>query len=155
MSYRTMNIGIDVLDRFLAKRKTGPGCWGWTGCVAGNGYGKLKVCRRYVSAHRLAWFFRHDEWPAEGLVVRHKCDNPGCVRPDHLEIGTHADNVADKVAKGRQARGTRTNNAKLTEAQVLAIRGDPRPQRAIAAEYGVGQSLVSRIRASKRWQHAG
>jgi hypothetical protein len=88
----------------------------------------------------------------DGMVVRHKCDNPACVNPDHLELGTHADNVADRDARGRTARGERLH-AKLTEDDVLRIRADSRSHRAIGADYGVAHSTVGNIKRGRKWSH--
>lgn len=89
----------------------------------------------------------------DGLVVRHTCDNPPCVEPSHLILGTQADNVADAVERGRTCRGERRANAKLTEDDVRAIRTDKRSQRAIAAEYGVSQPTVGKVIRGEIWSH--
>lgn len=105
--------------------------------------------------HRLAYAAAHglDEFTMGG-VVRHKCDNPRCINPDHLEIGTHLDNSNDMVQRGRQnpPRGTRCANSKLTEQQVAEIRDATwGTQAEIGKHYGVGQSQVSRIKGGVRW----
>jgi hypothetical protein len=88
-----------------------------------------------------------------GLVVRHSCDNPGCVNPEHLSLGTDADNTADKVARKRHGYGEKNAPAKLTESQARAIKADRRKLRIIAAEYGISGSTVSNIRHGQRWRH--
>jgi hypothetical protein len=98
-------------------------------------------------AHRIAWSRVFGPIP-DGLVVCHRCDNPPCVRPDHLFLGTHQDNDADRDAKGRTANGERIGAAKLTDEQVAEIRrlrDAGLSQTSIAARYGVSQSHVSRI----------
>lgn len=141
------------LIRFLDRRAIGPNCWEWIGGRHRMGYGVLYVCGKDTRATRLAWFFAHDRWPMPGELVRHKCDNPGCVRPDHLELGTHADNMKDMVDRDRNQRGSAKRDAKLNEAQVVLIRADTRKLRVIAEEYGISDSGVSRIKTRKIWRH--
>lgn len=78
------------------------GCWLWIGRRDANGYGRIKVRQVLTWAHRISWWI-HAGVPANAMCVCHKCDNPQCVRPDHLFLGTHRDNALDCVAKGRHA----------------------------------------------------
>lgn len=106
-------------------------------------------------AHRVAWILMFGPL-FDGAVVCHKCDNPACVRPDHLFVGTHADNMADKVAKGRQTKGEANYNAKLTEGDVREIRAladSGVPNKHIAQQFKLDRSTVSHIRSRKRWAH--
>jgi hypothetical protein len=140
------------------------GCWIWQGCVNTNGYGYLTHCYKNYQAHRFSWIIHNGEIPP-GMWVLHKCDTPLCVRPDHLFLGTAADNNADAMRKGRAKYehlngkgrkllpGMQNRGAKLTDADVLWIRLDPRSQYAIAREYGIGQDQVSRIKTRQRWAH--
>ncbi len=144
--------GTKAWDRFWSKVKRGPECWEWqAGCS--NGYGKLRFKGLSYRAHRVSYAMGH-EIP-EGLCVLHTCDNPPCVRPSHLFLGTQADNAADRVNKGRQAGapGTYNGRAKLTEGQVKAIRCDSRTQRGIAKAYGISHAQVGNIKQRKCWRH--
>jgi hypothetical protein len=90
------------------------------------------------------------------LLIRHSCDNPPCVNPAHLSVGTHADNAADMVSRERQARGSRSGTSKLTEDQVREVRRRAvagELHRVIAADYGVGRSLITRIAKGEGWAH--
>lgn len=102
-------------------------------------------------AHRRAWVAEHGPIP-DGMHVLHRCDNPPCRRVDHLFLGSHRANMQDCAGKGRQKQqdGERNANAKLTEEQVQAIRESAATQPALAEQYGVNQSTISRIRGGKR-----
>jgi hypothetical protein len=104
-------------------------------------------------AHRLAYALTFPGWDSKQKVL-HRCDNPPCVNPAHLFIGSQADNVADMIAKGRahDCRGEGGGNVKLTAQQVIAIRAEPLLQRQIAVKYGIERSVVSRIRARRLWR---
>jgi hypothetical protein len=103
-------------------------------------------------AHRYSYELTHGDIPT-GMNVCHRCDVRNCVNPDHLFIGTAADNQADKVAKGRQLRGEQAGMAVLTNKQVLEIRAAVGLQREIATKYGVSRPLVSMIKSKKVWAH--
>ncbi len=127
-------------------------CIEWDGYRNRKGYGKRKFRGKNWLAHRAAYTEAYGEIP-EGMLVCHHCDNPPCVNPEHLFLGTPADNSSDMTAKGRQARGEASGKAKLTEDQVRAIRADTRMRREIAADYGVDSTVVSRIRLRHTWRH--
>lgn len=150
-----------IEQRFWDKVDKTPGfgpwgdCWRWTGGCDEFGYGSLnRGGQKGRTAHRTSYELNVGAIPT-GLVVRHKCDTPSCVRPDHLETGTHQDNSDDQVARGRQRapKGEESPRAKLSEKQVVAIHGDPRSQRAIADDYGISQSAVMMIKTERNWKH--
>ncbi len=138
-------------------------CWLFTGARVCRGYGKFTVysgdptvAPRQMPAHRYAWEKEHGSIP-DGMCVLHRCDNPPCVNPSHLFLGTRAENSADMVAKGRQARGERHWNAKLTEDDVAEIRrrvASGERQRTLARAFGVSNALVCLIVNGRKWKQA-
>lgn len=133
------------------------GCLLWFGNERA-GYGRVPVCtgsNKKKGAHVAAWELYHGRSVPEGMDVLHKCDVAGCIEPTHLFLGTHDDNMADKVAKGRAASmpGSQHPCAKLTEAKVARILVDPRTLKALAAEHNVSESTISLIRRRKTWRH--
>lgn len=126
-------------------------CWEWIGFRDRDGYGKFRIGKTNIAAHRESWIL-HNLPIAEGLVVRHKCNNPPCVNPGHLLLGTHEDNMADREAAGNCPRGARHPNAKLTEEQALAIRGSTDTLETIAAQFGISESQAGNIRRGAQWR---
>lgn len=100
-----MNQKEDVFNRCLI----GDGCWEWTGGTTSYGYGVMSFQNHTVGAHRLAWEAWHEQLVPAGLYVLHHCDNPPCIRPDHLYVGTPSENMFDKVAKGRHPGRAKTH----------------------------------------------
>lgn len=140
-------------ERLLSKFDVVPsGCWEWNGHLRQDGYGLIWKDGRAVRAHREMYRLFHPEL-TEHQVICHKCDNRKCVNPDHLFAGTHLDNSMDSVAKNRSAAGMRSGLAVLTTSQVLDIRRDNRSQSKIAADYGVHQSQISKIKNFKARMH--
>jgi hypothetical protein len=137
-------------------------CWVWVGSRNKTGYGTLGMTPRYASflAHRLSWFIAHGSLP-NTLLVLHHCDNPPCINPDHLFLGTQKDNMLDCKAKGRVAVnglfGEDVWKHKLTEKDVLAIRSSYTGAYGQCAElgrkYGVTGSLIVMIIKRKTWKH--
>jgi hypothetical protein len=130
-------------------------CWEWTGSKTRWGYGQIRANKKVYATHRLAYELARGPIP-QGMFVCHRCDNPGCINPDHLFIGTAADNTADMMAKGRHARvrGGEHSSSKLTEADVRAIRAATNvSQRRLAEQYGVGSTTIHAILRRKTWSH--
>lgn len=147
-----------MAERFWPKVQKGPGCWLWIGGFCGK-YGTISRGSKSlgcIGAHVAS--YEINVGPTGGLWVLHKCDNPACVRPDHLMLGTALDNTRDMIAKGRAAdrRGERAPMVKLTEADVHAIRRRVRQgekQCHVAIAFGVTQGAVSGIVNRKLWSH--
>lgn len=132
------------------------GCWLWTGVINASGYGVMKVNGKSTLAHRVS-LEAFLGTSAKGKNVLHSCDNPPCVNPDHLRLGTQKDNAEDMVTRGRSARGERSGSAKLTEKQVLEILAMCERAEVSKAEigriYGVSHQTISDISLGKKWRH--
>jgi len=138
-------------------------CWEWNGSRDGCGYGMKVIQNTSHKTHRLAWAWANwdgeGDWKdvPEGMCVCHHCDNPPCVNPDHLFLGTHADNTRDKMEKGghrwSDADGENNNCAKLTIEQVREIRASSGwgSQASLAREFGVTHQTVSSVKRGKNW----
>jgi hypothetical protein len=152
-----MEITESVERRFWSKVKRRPGgCWEWQASRLPMGYGRIQVGAAQVYAHRLSWEMEHGPIP-DGLFVCHHCDNPSCVNPAHLFLGTPVDNVRDSIKKGRFGLlkvGWRSPT-KYTEAQVREIRKRYMrggvSQRQLAREYGMSQGNLWSIVNRKTW----
>jgi hypothetical protein len=149
---------LRVVRRFLARVRKGNDCWEWTGLKLGN-YGIISINRRNVGAHRYSYMLHVGEIP-DGLWVLHKCDNTMCVNPEHLFLGTHQDNMDDKVAKGRQSRGGWSSPgesnpaAKVDRDTVSRIRKDRERgmnYTMLGQKYGIGKSQAWNICNGKSW----
>ena len=132
---------------------TDSGCWE---CIShardSDGYVSVHRNNQKIGLHRYAYSREYGPIP-EGLVVMHKCDNPPCFNPSHLFVGSNADNMADKVAKGRQARGSTNGRAKLTERDVLDIRASIDTKKSLARKYQVDRFTIVQIKNKELWGH--
>ena len=136
------------------------GCWLWMGGHGKRGYPHFPLNGKTVYAHRLSWEIHKGTIP-DGLDVCHNCpdgDNPSCVNPDHLFLGTHADNMRDMCSKGRsRCWGEKARTAKLTEHQIVNIRSRWKAggitQQELAIEYGIRQVTISSIVNGRTWKH--
>lgn len=141
-------------------------CWNWSKSRTKAGYGRVWIYPKLVYAHRIAWMLTYGEIKEE-LCVCHHCDNPSCVNPSHLFLGTHQENMRDSSRKGRTRndphRGSRHALAKLSEEYVTEIKRKYRPGipskaspfsiKGLAKEYKVAPSLIWRILTGRSWPH--
>jgi HNH endonuclease len=135
-------------------------CIEWGKARNRDGYGSVKFMRKMQLAHRVAYVQSKGLHIDDiiGMVVRHRCDNPGCVNPEHLEIGTHQDNIRDKVERGRASapKGSKHRSAKLKESDIPQIRkmlADGVMQKDIAEMFGIDATQVCKIKAGVYWKH--
>lgn len=148
-------IRAGIARRFWAKVQKTSTCWLWTAFRNAQGYGRLYAGGRTRPATHVALWLATGKWPPQGMLACHRCDNPSCVNPDHLFLGTARDNARDCLEKGRDVNpwGERNGSTKLTEEKVRAILAAPGTQRSIAAKYGVDQRVIWEIRNHKIWRH--
>lgn len=139
-------------EQFFDKvAKAENGCWEWLGGLDEDGYGYFYIPGT-SRAHRASWLLFVGPIPTDHSVCHH-CDNRRCVRPTHLFVGTNAVNMADKIAKQRHSRGTQIGNSKLTEGQVLEIRGSIAPTGELSRRFNVHRNSISAIRNGTKWKH--
>lgn len=155
MARPTIHWSRDEIRRH--SKETVSGCWEWQRGKTAYGYGAVRYDGRSTSAHRMSWLVCRGEIPA-GQCVLHKCDNPPCVRPEHLFLGSTYDNNRDRAAKGRSAplRGETNGMAKLTADGVRLIRAMFTygfSQDEIGKLFRVPQGYVSHVVLRKVWAH--
>lgn len=145
-------------ERLLAKIRISPrGCWEWTASFDSGGYGVIKVGGENKKAHRVSYEIFNGSIP-EKMCVCHKCDNPKCINPDHLFIGTQQANIADRQNKcrsnGGSLQGEKNKSAKLTNMQVAEIKraiADGCPQKDLAIKYSVSATTIWAIKHGLKW----
>lgn len=162
--FRARKAGFDVPKRKAGMKpvdveslidKNGE-CWEWLGKKDRCGYGTFGKNYKGVKAHR-EMYERHYGKIPEGSILLHSCDNPGCVNPSHLSIGTHQDNQRDKFEKDRQAKGETVGSSKLTEKQVIEMREMYSFRKCtykdLALKYGVSKDTVQKAVRGIYWRH--
>ena len=162
-----------IRERFEEKiNKDGPvqphmdtACWEWTAGKSRQGYGRLfELNTGQLRAHRVSWVLHNGEPIPEGLLVLHECDNPSCVNPAHLFLGTYQNNTDDMIRKRRgyfpgvkNPRGSQNGMAKLTEDQVLQIRelyqSTQFTQVELGNRFGITNSVINKIVNRNSWSH--
>lgn len=164
----------EIVDRFWAKVDKSEGCWIWTGATLRRGYGAFQLNGRACRAHRVAYEMAYGSIPS-GLFVCHSCDNPACVRPDHLWLGSAKDNTQDCIAKGRMVGpynhhhggyklpsgcnvGERNPRAKMTRDKVIELRARYSSGcellTNLANEFGIAFSAADKIVRYETWKEA-
>ena len=145
------DLSSSIIDRFNKYHiKQDDGCWQWTGSIHHAGYGQIRYKKRIVRVNRLSYELFIGPIP-DGLIVRHKCDNPLCVNPDHLELGTHVDNMNDMVMRSRSLKGSKHPMHKLSEDDVLSIYHSGLSARELSDYHDVNVNTIYYIKQGKRW----
>lgn len=140
-------------DVFWSKVNMAGDCWEWTACKQSQGYGQIRIGGKAILAHRLVIELVTGNAVPDDLVVCHKCDNPSCVNPDHLFVGTYSDNSQDMYNKGRDITyyGEDCTVAKLTNKQANEIRKSSESSRILAARYRVSHTTILDIKRGNRY----
>lgn len=159
------NLKKSALDRFVEKiDKTGT-CWIWKGAKTPRGYGKFSLPTgtanvRYVYAHRHSYELANGPIP-DGMIVCHTCDNPWCVNPDHLFVGSHQDNTDDCIRKGRLRNGTsigekhgRSTISQHQASDIKRLYADVRSPLEISKRTGISRGVINAVVYGKTWRHA-
>lgn len=155
LSLLLMKITLKHVERFIQKVTKTDGCWLWNANKDEHGYGLVWIQNRRYFAHRVSYQIHTAVEPGD-LHVLHRCDNPSCVNPDHLFLGTQRDNVLDCAAKGRTSRGEKRYSAKLTDEtarRVIELRKSGVLIEAVAKMFGVSPATVSKVANRKIWKH--
>lgn len=143
---------ISFNERFWAQVSKGDGCWWWLG-AKNEGYGLITYQGKSRRATHASWYLATGDWPPSDKMVCHRCDNPSCVNPWHLFLGTAAENNQDAISKGRRSgwprparNGAANGRAKLSASDVESIRSQSSPADDLATKYGVAKSTIYRVR---------
>ena len=154
---------MDLIDKVIERESyfwalvdIRKGCWNWTGGIDKDGYGYFYIGHnKHIPAHRVSYMLKHHE-DIDGKIIRHTCDNKTCVNPAHLKCGTHADNVRDRVKRGRSAIGSHNGRSKLTEEIVYKLRYDLMKKYSkhyLAQKYNISRKTLRGIAQGKTWKH--
>lgn len=178
LSQNTKVCSVECRFVMYANQQTQDECWNWSGPVVDDGYGRLFIEQNYengkrisIAAHRYSYEKHHDVVIPETMCVMHKCDNPACVNPYHLALGTWAENNTDRSRKGRSAarvysdedkakysemnRGSKNNAAKITEDDVRFIRytNHGMTTRQLATQFGISKGAIESVIRRTTWKH--
>jgi hypothetical protein len=147
---------IKLQNRLLKYCEKTDSCWNWKGGFLRHGYGNTSINDKTIAAHRASWIAWKGDIP-KGIQVLHRCDNPKCINPDHLFLGTQKDNMQDMLKKNRDnyAKGETSGTALLTNKQVLEIRKfkGKKSSYKICDEFGVVASTIRAIWNDRTWKH--
>lgn len=152
----TVSQKIELFKNCLPHPRTK--CWVWTSTYNPEGYGRIVIKGRFIGAHRIS-YEQHTGLIPAGQIVRHRCDNPRCVNPEHLELGTQKENIADCISRGRRIQrgssrpGEKNPAALLTADQVRIIRSRSESYSKMATRFGVHKSTIAAIIARRLWSH--
>lgn len=143
-----------LLERSIPEPNSG--CWIWLRAVSSSGYGNVRYEGKNMLAHRVSWMITRGNLPPHPIKVCHYCDMMLCVNPEHLWLGTQADNMRDcakKLRCGTSLPGALNGKSLLNDEKVFAILADDRRHAAIANDYGCAVSTVSMIKGGHNWPH--
>lgn len=153
-----LSIPDRLKELFWKKVDTSDSCWVWTAStLKSNGRGQFPTARRYgfsTSPYRFSWQLHHGAIPS-GRLICHRCDNPLCVRPEHLFLGTQLDNMEDARKKGRTAQGERNPRSTCNEEMIQEIRNFPGTHQEAADHFKVPKRRVISYRRGESWKHLG
>ena len=144
-------------DRFFDKVIKKPGCWAWGGHINEHGYGRMLSSepRTLILAHRASWVIHCGPIPS-GLLVLHRCDNPGCTKPSHLYIGTQSDNMRDRALRTWRPIGEKHPRTHLKDSDIAKIRKlhrEGNPPKDIATVFCITRTAVYDITQRRCWSH--
>lgn len=145
-----------VAYRFWTRTVRKGVCTEWLGSLDSDGYGKFSINRTSFRAHRVAYYLFYGIDP-DDLMVRHRCDNPRCVNPRHLLLGTQRENIADMDSRNRRGRtfqqGEQSGRAILSEDDVRDIRASDKSHADLAQQYGVSRGCIQHAKSGLNWKH--
>lgn len=140
-------------ERFFSRFKVlENGCWQWIAHADKDGYGVMPSNGKNIRAHRYSYEYHVGPIP-DGMSICHKCDNPGCVNPEHFFVGSAKDNAQDALAKQRNFVGEKNSRSKLTQEQVKFIRSSNIRSQELASMFNVNKSTINNIRRGATWGH--